>query len=181
MGAHGPEERIPDLARLLAWMKEVDLLSTADAARAARGAKTSAARVVRDVRELRERLRAALEGRLRGKRDDRRLVARLNSILAGAPVTQRLRRDGDGFAFDYGRHVSGAADLVPRVAEQVARFLASDDVKLARPCAGSGCVLWFVDRTRNRSRHWCRMQTCGAKAKARAYYRRKKQTRASRA
>jgi predicted RNA-binding Zn ribbon-like protein len=50
---------------------------------------------------------------------------------------------------------------------------AADDV---RECPGDGTCGWlFVDRTKNRSRRWCSMQTCGNRAKARRYYRRTSQ------
>ncbi len=43
-----------------------------------------------------------------------------------------------------------------------------------RKCDGSGCVLWFLDTTRNGSRRWCSMSGCGNRAKARAHYTRQK-------
>lgn len=39
-------------------------------------------------------------------------------------------------------------------------------------CAASGCVRFFYDSTRNRSRRWCSMETCGNRAKVRSHYRR---------
>ena len=41
-----------------------------------------------------------------------------------------------------------------------------------RHCAGPGCVLWFLDTSRNGARRWCSMAGCGNRAKAQAYYRR---------
>jgi predicted RNA-binding Zn ribbon-like protein len=41
-----------------------------------------------------------------------------------------------------------------------------------RECAGARCTTVFLDLSRNRSRRWCSMARCGARAKASAYYQR---------
>jgi predicted RNA-binding Zn ribbon-like protein len=42
-----------------------------------------------------------------------------------------------------------------------------------RECGGSACTWLFLDHSRNRSRRWCSMETCGNRAKAHRHYRRK--------
>jgi hypothetical protein len=46
------------------------------------------------------------------------------------------------------------------------------DRSRVRRCASPRCALLFHDTTKNRSRRWCSMATCGNRAKARAHYRR---------
>ena len=41
-----------------------------------------------------------------------------------------------------------------------------------RECADRRCPVVYLDTSRNRSRRWCSMEICGARAKASAYYRR---------
>jgi predicted RNA-binding Zn ribbon-like protein len=41
-----------------------------------------------------------------------------------------------------------------------------------RECAGDSCPVVYLDTSRNRSRRWCSMEVCGARAKASTYYRR---------
>src|SRR4051812_18408012 len=41
-----------------------------------------------------------------------------------------------------------------------------------RECAAPHCAFVYLDTSRNRSRRWCSMEKCGARAKASAYYRR---------
>lgn len=41
-----------------------------------------------------------------------------------------------------------------------------------RECAAAPCRVIYLDTSRNRSRRWCSMERCGARAKASAYYRR---------
>jgi len=46
-----------------------------------------------------------------------------------------------------------------------------------RRCEHPACVLWFYDTTRNGTRRWCSMATCGNRAKAHRHYDRVKNPR----
>jgi predicted RNA-binding Zn ribbon-like protein len=46
-----------------------------------------------------------------------------------------------------------------------------------RRCQHPACVLWFYDTTRNSTRRWCSMTTCGNRAKAQRHYDRAKKPR----
>jgi len=50
--------------------------------------------------------------------------------------------------------------------------IARDAMDRVRVCAGDRCDLLYLDTSRNRSRRWCSMERCGARAKASAYYQR---------
>jgi predicted RNA-binding Zn ribbon-like protein len=60
------------------------------------------------------------------------------------------------------------------VAKSAADLLASEELDLARECAGDDCGWLFIDRTRNHSRRWCDMKSCGNLAKVHSYRSRKK-------
>lgn len=53
-----------------------------------------------------------------------------------------------------------------------ADLLCAADAARVRECPSCGWL--FLDRSRNRSRRWCSMRTCGNTAKARRHYRRRK-------
>ena len=71
---------------------------------------------------------------------------------------------------------AGSALLRLRIADAALALLASDDTERQKSCPA--CGWFFVDTSRNRSRRWCSMSTCGASAKSRRYYRRAKAARA---
>jgi predicted RNA-binding Zn ribbon-like protein len=48
--------------------------------------------------------------------------------------------------------------------------LLADAPDRIRRCQHPSCVLWFVDTTRNGTRRWCSMATCGNRAKASRHY-----------
>jgi predicted RNA-binding Zn ribbon-like protein len=67
--------------------------------------------------------------------------------------------------------IVGAAVLRLRVADAAMGLLGS--AQLGRVKACRGCGWFFLDGSKNRSRRWCSMNTCGASAKAKTYYRRR--------
>jgi predicted RNA-binding Zn ribbon-like protein len=50
--------------------------------------------------------------------------------------------------------------------------IAREAVDRVRVCAGESCDVVYLDTSRNRSRRWCSMERCGARAKASTYYQR---------
>jgi predicted RNA-binding Zn ribbon-like protein len=62
--------------------------------------------------------------------------------------------------------------LVPVVLD--ALCLAREVPDRVRECAGDRCDVLYLDTSRNRSRRWCSMERCGARAKASAYYQRRR-------
>ena len=58
------------------------------------------------------------------------------------------------------------------IAQSAADLLTSDELKIVRFCEAPDCEWLFLDRSRNRSRRWCDMASCGNREKARRHYRR---------
>lgn len=50
--------------------------------------------------------------------------------------------------------------------------LVRDSPGRVRECADDQCPVLFLDTSRNGSRRWCSMETCGARSKASTYYQR---------
>jgi predicted RNA-binding Zn ribbon-like protein len=62
--------------------------------------------------------------------------------------------------------------LVPAVLD--ALDLVRETPGRVRECAADHCPVVYLDTSRNRSRRWCSMEVCGSRAKAAAYYRRRR-------
>ena len=59
------------------------------------------------------------------------------------------------------------------VARSAAELLVNeDDRRRVRECGGVDCRWLFLDTSKNRSRQWCSMQSCGNRQKARRHYER---------
>ncbi len=52
--------------------------------------------------------------------------------------------------------------------------IARDEMDRVRQCASESCSMIYLDASRNGSRRWCSMERCGSRAKAHAYYERKR-------
>ena len=61
-------------------------------------------------------------------------------------------------------------------AHAAADLLTSENRTRIGRCNDEDCGWFFVDTSRNRSRRWCSMASCGSRQKARAYYRRRKRS-----
>lgn len=131
-----------------------------------------AQQVLREALELRRALRTVAEGLVGGNPVGSRAVADINRVLASQRSYPRLIRQGDRYVVQH--HAVEASPLVvlAPVANSAAWLLEHGDASLVRRCEGRGCVLFFYDSTRNRSRRWCSMDACGGRAKALAYYHR---------
>jgi predicted RNA-binding Zn ribbon-like protein len=62
--------------------------------------------------------------------------------------------------------------LVPALLD--ALDLARDGLDRVKECASPTCGYLYVDTSRNGSRRWCSMERCGSRAKAHAYYARRR-------
>ena len=67
--------------------------------------------------------------------------------------------------------------ILAPVAADAARLLTEGDPALVKQCESDTCVLFFYDSTKNHSRRWCSMESCGNREKVKAFYERKKKGR----
>ncbi len=62
--------------------------------------------------------------------------------------------------------------LLIAVAKAMAELVCSEDFSDIKGCEGHGCTLFFLDKTRARSRRWCSTAICGNRAKQAAHRKR---------
>lgn len=163
-----PRDYLVDFAAAAGFGVAAGVLSSAEGRQlaSARGRRELAK--LQGLRSLLERLfRVAVNGKAAAASDLAELARREAKVargvryrgVAGAP----LRRD---IAID----LAGPAVLRLRLVDAAARLLVSPELLRVKDCPA--CGWFFLDQSKNRSRRWCSMETCGASAKAKAYYRR---------
>jgi len=176
-------------ADLLDWSRRAGILSARDrAARAALAALAALAavavhepdaarRVVRESLRLREatyRVFSPLaDGRKPGAVALRPLVRAYGAALMEADLEEHRNGLEPGWRMD----ADLAAPLQPIAYQAGVLVLFADSAKV-KECGGCGWL--FVDRSRNRTRRWCHMATCGSRDKMRRYYRRRAAAKAAR-
>jgi predicted RNA-binding Zn ribbon-like protein len=124
---------------------------------------------------LREHVFAAFSSLAAGTPIPRDSLAAIDAAAGAAAARRRLEPRGCGAAWAWRAIAPPDLDgVLWRVAWSAAELLTSPDVNRVRQCAGAGCRWLFIDTSRNRTRRWCSMDSCGNRAKAQRHYERKK-------
>jgi len=175
--ASAPRERLNTYADLVSWGRQAGTVSPSAARRlleeASRHPRRAAA-VLEQARELREAIYRIWVAEAHQEQPPVEDVELLNSVLARALGHQRLEREGDRYALNW-RDDDTLESILWRVVKSAAELITSEEAKLVRQCeafATGDCAWLFIDETRNRSRRWCSMASCGNRAKARRHYHR---------
>jgi predicted RNA-binding Zn ribbon-like protein len=102
-------------------------------------------------------------------------LAALNETLAEAMAHLKIGPSPSGFDWQWREQMPGLERIGCAVVRSTADLLTSEQLDRTRQCADDrGCGYLFIDTSRNRSRRWCSMESCGNRAKARRHYNRKK-------
>jgi predicted RNA-binding Zn ribbon-like protein len=126
----------------------------------------AAATVLRQIIEVREALFQILWAIARRETPAAEALETFNHALVQATAQMRIVPSGDGFAWDW------SGDDLDRIlwpaVWSAAELIMSNDRRFLRKCGG--CDWLFLDTSRNHSRRWCDMKTCGNRAKAHRHY-----------
>ncbi len=111
-------------------------------------------------------LREGAGSLLAGAAPSKNTVAAVNEKLACSPVVSLLVEKNVGWDLVH-RFVAGPATaLLGRIAADFTRTLLSGQSDRLGRCEHPGCVMLFIDTSKNGKRRWCSMETCGNREKA---------------
>jgi predicted RNA-binding Zn ribbon-like protein len=123
---------------------------------------------LRRLRGLLERIfRAWVEAQPAGASD---LAALAGALVEAARATRFRGARRATLRREITLDAAGAAALRLRIVDAAAGLLTSARLERVKACPT--CGWFFLDTSKNHSRRWCSMDTCGASAKSKAYYRR---------
>ncbi|HEY7647631.1 MAG TPA: ABATE domain-containing protein [Methylomirabilota bacterium] len=178
-----PIDRFARYADLAAWAAGAGVLPARDAralADRARRQPAASAEVMRQAARLREaiyRVISAVASRRTSRAADLDVI---NTAIAGAHAGSRLAPRAGGFARQWAGDRWALDRMLWPVAQSVEDLLTSAELIAVRECAAPDCGRLFVDTSRNRTRRWCDMRSCGNRAKVRRFYSRRKARKSSR-
>jgi predicted RNA-binding Zn ribbon-like protein len=170
-------EKIGDGRALFAWLVAAHLLEDAQATKLLRrlglkGADTVAA----EARKLREWARGWLERWREAPNADHAVeLAALNAYLSREVRSREVIQTKEGLVLQTQTHTDNAEELLALLAGTLAALITEEDPALLRTCAGPGCTLWFLDRTKAHRRLFCSAATCGNRAKVAAFRERQRE------
>ena len=151
------EDHIARPEELAGWLVEQDLLPEGATARPA------------DVRRA-ERFREALRELLLANNDGHQMPVEagraLNEVAARARLRLRVDEGGTARLEAAGGTVDAALGHLLVI---VYRAMENDTWPRLKACREDTCRWAFYDHSKNRSGHWCSMEVCGARHKARQY------------
>jgi predicted RNA-binding Zn ribbon-like protein len=171
--AEQPVETLADHAALVAWAERLGLLDKQKASslidRA--GAQPAlAAQIHQWAIELREAIYRIFAALADGKQPTGADIELINDALPQAFNRPAVVANAGGFTWRYAPG-EGLDQMLWPVLRSAATLLTSGEVDRVGQCADDrGCGYLFFDTSRNRSRRWCDMNSCGNRAKARRHY-----------
>lgn len=168
-----PQDGLKSYEDLVEWSKEKGTIGAREAGKLSAVAreKGQGAPTMRRAIELREIIYRIFSAVAHGREPNERDIDALNDFLANSLAKSKVVRRGSGFQWAW--REEGAPDkMLWPIARSAADLLTSDQLDEIRECANEdeGCAWLFIDQSRNHSRRWCSMKSCGNKAKARKYY-----------
>ena len=173
-------ELLHNYSDLLAWGLYKRILQEDEAQRLIRIAEQHpqiALKIFHDATNLREAMYRVFYTIAEDEMPQQDDMALLNTALARAMSHACIAvEEQDGFRWDWS--ANSDAERLERInwllVRSAADLLTSDKLHDVRACAAEDCRWLFLDISKNHSRRWCDMETCGNQAKARRHYSRKK-------
>jgi len=174
-----PDDRLNAYQDLIRWGEAAGILSAHRAERLGQVAKeeveaarTAFAAAVH-LREAVYRIFAAVANE--EKVDDADLDV-LNRHLERALPHLEIAVASPAFTWQWTADPGDLQQIVWPVARSAADLLTGDLLDRVGQCADDrGCGYLFIDHSRNRSRRWCSMESCGNRAKVHRHYRRQRE------
>jgi predicted RNA-binding Zn ribbon-like protein len=169
-----PVDMLSSYERFLSWGVRKNIIERAVADKL-KHIETNPEQALNQVRDLRELLYRVLSAAARKKRVAEEDLDRFNGYLAEAMGNIRITQTDGGFDWICCPGCSGSESILYPIVKSAADLLVSAQLDRIRVCADPQCGWLFLDSSRNRSRRWCSMDSCGNRAKARRFYQRHQQ------
>ncbi len=173
-GARGRSvrEQLCSYADLVEWSRQAGLFSDAEAERLrqeAPGRAHEATAVLERARNLREAIYRIFSPLAAGEQPAPADLAILNGELGQGLLRARIVPASGGFTWGWSQEEIPLDAMLGPIARSAADLLISGTLPRVRECDSDRCTWLFVDETKNHSRRWCDMKTCGNTAKVRRH------------
>ena len=128
-----------------------------------------AQRVLASAAELREALAAVLYARIDGGKPAAGQVEILEKHFHAAALHRRLRSGESHLDWSWSGVEQQAEIPLWKLAQAASDLLLSSDAERVKDCGDPTCRWLFLDLSKNHTRRWCDMKTCGNRMKARRH------------
>ena len=162
---------IPTYKDLLRLTTQLQLLTAEQARKLARTVgEEEARRVLASTAELREALARVLYGQIDGARPPAGQLQILEQHFYAAALHRRLLAGESHLEWSWSGVERQAEIPLWMLAQAASILLVSSDAELIKDCGDPTCRWLFLDVSKNHTRRWCDMKTCGNRMKARRHH-----------
>jgi predicted RNA-binding Zn ribbon-like protein len=155
---------------LLHFVAQLRLLTPEQARRLRRTVgEKDARRVLSSTIELREALASLLYGRIDGGKPQASQVETLEKHFHAAALHRRLLTANGQLVWTWSGVEQQAEIPLWKLAQVASDLLLSSDAERVKDCGDPTCRWLFLDTSKNHTRRWCDMKTCGNRMKARRH------------
>ncbi len=169
-----PKDLFENFADLVAWLVAVNLLEQKQAENLLADWADKGQQILREAINFRTILHELFTEIMAGKAVRKSAVKVVNEMLQNQNGYAELRQTSNGFEKYFRTDYQAPRQLFAPIAASATDLLCYGNLNLLKKCESENCVLYFYDTTKNHSRRWCAMAHCGNRAKANAFYKRKK-------
>ena len=169
-----PKDLLEGVADVMSWAIAVKLIKRSESARYFAAWNKKGGDFLSEAVGFRAVLHALFTEVLNDEAVKGSTLKSLNEMLDDQVGFTELVRNETGFEKRFHYDFREPRQVLASVAASAADLLCYGNLELIKKCEGEGCVLYFYDTTKNHSRRWCSMAGCGNRAKASAFYKRKK-------
>ena len=159
---------------LVVWSRRAGITSAADEhglLEAGRKHPRKAAGVVSEARKLRKLIYQVFLAVAERHRPKPTLVKQLEKRWMEAMEHASLVAGPEGFDWSWAPRTGVRMDqMLWPIARSAMELLTSPDCRRIHLCNARDCTWLFLDKTKNKSRRWCDMESCGNREKARRHY-----------
>jgi predicted RNA-binding Zn ribbon-like protein len=172
-----PKELLNSYNDLLVWSRGAQLLTEDEASQLREKAehhRKEAEAVRQRAINLREALYHIFLAVAQGSSPEKYDLSILNTEFSEAMSQACIVSAKDSFTLDWTGKDKALDRMLWTIARSAADLLTSKGLDDVRVCAAEDCNWLFLDTSKNHSRRWCDMKSCGNRAKVRKHYTQKK-------
>jgi predicted RNA-binding Zn ribbon-like protein len=164
------EDLVPTYGDVLRLTTQLQLLTEQQARKLARSVDAQdAQRVLAGTVEVREALASVFYGRIEGGKPPARQLEILEKHFHTAAQHLSLKAGESHLIWSWSSAEQYPEIPLWKLAQAASDLLVSSDAELVKDCGDPTCRWLFLDVSKNHTRRWCDMKTCGNRMKARRH------------
>lgn len=173
----GPDqyEYLHNYTDLVRWNENLGLISSEGARQLLGTPEKQQKAAYRSMAPLREVIHRVLQRAAARCAPDKSDLDELNQIMVETAAWRLLRPGSECCSVRWDYDGAPAKAVYGPLVWKTADLLAEGPVDRLKECPGENCGWLFLDTSKNRSRNWCSMKTCGNLAKVKRFRQRQSQ------